>query len=81
MKFFTLILILVSMSAEAQTKRTTTMNFEDDVIEGINRKNLDSVNQISERDKKNQSHLYRTRAGFSDLDTGLLADTLELRTK
>jgi hypothetical protein len=81
MKFFTLILILLSMNAEAQTKRTTTMNFEDDVIEGINRKNLDSVNQISERDKKNQSHLYRKRAGFSDLDTGLLADTLELRTK
>jgi hypothetical protein len=57
-------------------KRSTSINFEDEMIEGINRKPLDSVNQISERDGRGKQHLYRKRAGFSDRDLVL---TQELR--
>ena len=60
------------------SKRSTTINFEDDVIEGINRKPLDSVNQISERDRKNRNHLYKKRAGFLDQDQ-MLANELRLQ--
>ncbi len=64
--------------AQEGQKRATVINFEDEVVEGINRKPLDSVNQISERDGKNRPHLYRKRAGFSDLDT-LLTEELRLQ--
>ena len=65
-------------SASADSKRSTTINFEDDLIEGINRKPLDSVNQISERDRKNRNHLYKKRAGFQDQDQ-VLANELRLQ--
>jgi len=70
---------LISLQSQAfQGKRSTNINFEDEVVEGINRKPLDSVNQISERDKNGKSHLYRKRAGFSDRDQ-LLTQELRLQ--
>ena len=68
--FFTL------QSDALEGKRSTSINFEDEMIEGINRKPLDSVNQISERDGRGKKHLYRKRAGFSDREKAL---TQELR--
>lgn len=53
-------------------KRSKALNFEDDVIEGINRKPLDSVNQISENNKRKREHLYRKRSNFSDRDRFLI---------
>ena len=70
--FFTL------KSEAIEGKRSTSINFEDEMIEGINRKPLDSVNQISERDGKHKQHLYRKRAGFSDRDQ-LLTQELRLQ--
>ncbi len=73
---FTLTLIanLMMSSAFAQepSKRSTSINFEDDVIEGINRKSLDSVSQISENNKNKKSHLYKKRATFIDRDQSLI---------
>ena len=57
--------------AENDSKRSKSLNFEDDMIEGINRKNLDSVNQMSEHDRRNFQHLYRKRASFDDLNQEL----------
>jgi hypothetical protein len=67
-----------SAFANENNKRQKELNFEDDVIEGINRKPLDSVNQISERDDHEKPHLYRKRATFSDLNLEL-SDNLRLQ--
>jgi hypothetical protein len=46
-------------------KRSKVIDFEDEVVEGVNRKPLDSLNQISERNgHKKKPHLYRKRGGF-----------------
>lgn len=51
-----------SKSAE---KRQKVIDFEDEVVEGMNRRPLDSLSQISERDRlRRKSHLYRKRGGF-----------------
>ncbi len=50
------------------TNSSKVINFEDETIEGINRKPLDSFNQISENDQKKNAHLYRRRASFQDRD-------------
>jgi hypothetical protein len=47
------------------TKRQKVIDFEDEVVEGVNKRPLDSLNQISERDRrKKKPHLYRKRGGF-----------------
>ena len=46
-------------------KRSKVIDFEDEVVEGLNKRPLDSLSQISERDrKKHKPHLYRKRGGF-----------------
>ncbi len=46
-------------------KRSKAIDFDDEVVEGMNRRPLDSLSQISERNKKRRKpHLYRKRAGF-----------------
>lgn len=41
------------------------LDFEDELIEGMNKKPYDSLSQISERDKKkNDGHLYWKRSNF-----------------
>jgi hypothetical protein len=46
-------------------KRQKVIDFEDEVVEGLNKRPLDSLNQISEADRKrHKPHLYRKRAGF-----------------
>jgi hypothetical protein len=61
-------LILMAGLASADltsNKRTKVIDFEDEVVEGVNRKPLDSLNQISERNgHKKKPHLYRKRGGF-----------------
>ena len=46
-------------------KRQKVIDFDDEVVEGVNKQPLDSLNEIAERDKhKHKPHLYRKRAGF-----------------
>ena len=72
--FLTLFLLQSSVFAQESGKRSKSINFEDEMVEGINRKNLDSFNQISEQTGKNKNHLYRKRAGFNDRDLSLLTE-------
>jgi hypothetical protein len=65
-------MMLITASSQAQGKRSTVLNFEDEMVEGINRKPLDSVSAISERNKKSKNHLYKKRAGFADRDQILM---------
>ena len=60
------------------SKRSKSINFEDELVEGINRKPLDSVNQLSEFEANQRKHLYRKRAGFVDRDR-IVMDELKLK--
>jgi len=59
--------LLVANGTEAAQKkdRQKVIDFEDEVVEGMNKRPLDSVSQLSEKDRrKKKPHLYRKRAGF-----------------
>jgi hypothetical protein len=71
---FAILLILAVPALAQDTKRSKNINFEDELVEGINRKPLDAFNQISERNKKSKNHLYKKRSGFSDRDETLLTE-------
>lgn len=46
-------------------KSQRVIDFDDEVVEGVNKRPLDSLSQVSERDaRRRKSHLYRKRAGF-----------------
>ena len=75
---FILIILASSTSYSAENKRSKSINFEDELIEGINRKSLDSVNQLSEFESNQRKHLYRKRSGFVDRDR-IVMDDLKLK--
>lgn len=60
--------MLPSLSAQAVERRGASqkvIDFEDETIEGMNKRPLDSLSQISEKDKRRRKpHLYRKRSGF-----------------
>lgn len=59
-------LVLSSAHAEGGS-RTRVIDFEESVVEGVNKSPLDSFNQISEAEKRRRKiHLYKKRAGFRD---------------
>ena len=55
------------------TGRKTSIKFEDEVIEGMNKNPLDSVEQISQQDSESQ-HLYRKRKSFKDQTPSLIRE-------
>jgi hypothetical protein len=66
--FFThaIAIFTLSTSHASETKRSKNINFEDELVEGINRKPLDQFNQISEINGSSSEHLYRKRKTFRD---------------
>lgn len=48
-----------------QSNRSKKIDFEGETVEGVN-SNLDSLNQLARRDRKNDPHLYRKREHFRD---------------
>lgn len=52
-------------SISKNSNRSRVIDFEDEVVEGMNRRPLDSLSQISEQERRRRKlHLYRKRAGF-----------------
>jgi hypothetical protein len=46
-------------------QRQKVIDFDDETIEGLNKRPLDSLSQISEKDRRrHKPHLYRKRTGF-----------------
>lgn len=78
LSIFLIIILLSSTSYSTESKRSKSINFEDELVEGINRKSLDSVNQLSEIDQNQKKHLYSKRSGFVDRDR-LVMDELKLK--
>lgn len=76
MKVFILSVIwfLCIDSHGSETGRSKEIHFEDDLVEGVNKKPLDSFNQISEIDQDQHHHLYRKRFGFADRNRELRND-------
>ena len=63
--FIVTVILIFSSQASAGDKRGRVIDFEDELVEGVNKRPLDSVSQISERNKRRrQMHLYRKRQGF-----------------
>ncbi len=57
--------LLIWGEGHAGERRSKVIDFEDEVVEGVNKRPLDSLSQISEKDKRRRKpHLYRKRAGF-----------------
>ncbi|OFZ78765.1 MAG: hypothetical protein A2583_09855 [Bdellovibrionales bacterium RIFOXYD1_FULL_53_11] len=51
--------------ASEKTKRAKAIDFDDEVVEGMNKRPLDSVSQLSEAGRnRKKDHLYRKRGGF-----------------
>lgn len=51
--------------ALAKSSHQKVIDFEDEVVEGMNKRPLDSLSQISDADRrKKKPHLYRKRVGF-----------------
>ena len=60
-----LVLTLGTSVALAIDKRGKVIDFDDEVVEGVNKQPLDSLSQVSEADKRRRKpHLYRKRGGF-----------------
>jgi len=75
---FLFALFLMPAGASAlESNRQKTIHFEDELIEGINRRPLDSLNEIRDPDGGRGTHLYRKRSGFADR-TALLIDELRI---
>src|SRR5438128_1360943 len=63
--FLALLMLTYNAYAIDDTKRQKVIDFEDEVVEGVNKRPLDSLNQVSDADrKKHKPHLYRKRGGF-----------------
>lgn len=73
--FIGVILSPASYAAGSSTKEKhqKVIDFEDELVEGMNKRPLDSLSQISEKDKKRKkSHLYRKRVSFNSENQQLL---------
>lgn len=56
-----------SSSTEAGSllsNRSKSLDFDNDVIEGMNKNPLDSLTRLGNKDDKQQDHLYRKKANF-----------------
>jgi hypothetical protein len=63
--FFIAFLLNSALGALPDSKRHKVIDFEDQLIEGMNKRPLDSLNQLSEKNRrKKKAHLYRKRGGF-----------------
>lgn len=52
-------------AADKAGGRQKVIDFDDETVEGLNKRPLDSLSQISEKDKRrHKPHLYRKRTGF-----------------
>ncbi|MEO5969046.1 MAG: hypothetical protein ABIQ95_03895 [Bdellovibrionia bacterium] len=56
---------LFANSAFAEKSRQKVIDFDGDVVEGVNKRPLDSLTQVSEKEKRRKKiHLYHKRRGF-----------------
>ena len=63
-------LLAIVLCFEAKAKPTENRNknidFEDDLVEGLNKQPLDSLSEVLERQKSKKKHLYRKKKNFKE---------------
>lgn len=80
MKHFWLSLTVAALlfhveSAGAGSSKSKVIDFEDELVEGVNKRPLDSVSQLSEKEKRRRKrHLYRKRASYRTENLHTLAE-------
>lgn len=74
-----LMIAIAAMSLQTMADRRTKIDFEDQLVEGVNRQPLDSLSQLSEDKASKKYRLYRKRAGFRDLHDNLLDELRNLQ--
>jgi hypothetical protein len=74
-----LILVACASLELAADGRRKKIDFEDQLVEGVNRQPLDSLSQLSEDRASKKYRLYRKRAGFRDLHDGLVDELRNLQ--
>ncbi len=68
-------LFCADLSLAKEGKSSKVIDFESEVVEGMNKRPLDSLSHISDEEKRRRRpHLYKKRAGFKTE----IADTLRL---
>jgi hypothetical protein len=73
LKAFAILSILpVTGVAGAAPERSKEIRFEDELVEGLNRRPLDSLQQVREDPGGQTQRLYRKRSGFQDRNEALL---------
>ena len=76
--FVMLFLTAIAFSASPTEKLETSIDFEGDTVEGMNRMPLDSLNDFSEAEGwGNRGHLYRRNKKFNDETQELARDQQE----
>lgn len=56
-----------AQNSAASSARSRAIDFEDELVEGMNKRPLDSVSQLAGKDRRHKKpHLYRKRSGFRD---------------
>ncbi|HTL13263.1 MAG TPA: hypothetical protein VL588_12285 [Bdellovibrionota bacterium] len=58
--------LMFKMVAYADGGRGKVIDFEEDLVEGVNKKPYDSLSQLSEKNRKKRAHLYRKRPSFRE---------------
>ena len=57
--------LLVTTTAFGVPRRSKVIEFDDELVEGINGRPLDHLTEIAEKERRrNRAHLYRSRTGF-----------------
>jgi hypothetical protein len=72
-------LLLIASFQVFAAERRKKIDFEDQLVEGVNRQPLDSLSQLSEDRASKKYRLYRKRAGFRDLHDGLVDELRNLQ--
>ena len=57
-------LALPAWAGTTKTDRQKVIDFEGDVVEGVNKRPWDSLSQISDKNARRRNHLYQKRRGF-----------------
>ncbi len=57
--------VTTGLAGTVESKHAKVIDFDDEVIEGLNKKPWDSLSEIAEQDKRHRKpHLYLKRVGF-----------------
>ena len=61
---FIIALLFMAQASYAESQRSKQLDFEDNVVEGMNKNPLDFLEHVAKKDGKGQMPLYKKRTNF-----------------